>query len=69
MEPEKRTILIVDSSASSIFYMASLLRELRYAVTSISSGEDALDIIARSAPTAVITDTVLPKIRVSDSSR
>jgi CheY-like chemotaxis protein len=62
MEPEKRTILIVDSSASSIFYMASLLRELRYAVTSISSGEDALDIIARSAPTAVITDTVLPKM-------
>ncbi len=62
MEPEKRTILVVDKSPSSIFYIASLLRELRYAVQSVSSGEDALEKIARSAPTVVITDIVLPKM-------
>jgi len=62
MEQEKRIALIVDSSASSIFYTASLLRTLRYIVKSVSSGEDALDTIARSAPTVVITDAVLPKM-------
>lgn len=60
MEQEKRTALIVDSSASSIFYTASLLRTLRYIVKSAASGEDALDAIARSAPTVVITDAALP---------
>ena len=62
MEQNKRTILIVDSSASSIFYMASLLRKLRYDIKSVSSGEEALDTIARSAPTVVITDIGLPKM-------
>src|ERR1700690_347850 len=62
MEREKRTILIVDSSPSSIFYISSLLRELRYAVEAVTSGEDALETIAGSAPTVVITDAVLPKM-------
>jgi two-component system chemotaxis response regulator CheY len=59
---DKRTFLIVDSKATSIFYTASLLRKLRYIVRTASSGEDALDIISRSAPTCVITDIVLPKM-------
>ena len=62
MEPGKRTILIADSSATSIFYTASLLRKLRYAVKTVSSGEEALEAIARSAPTIVIADVVLPKM-------
>jgi CheY-like chemotaxis protein len=62
MEEKKRTILLVDSSPSSIFYIASLLMELRYGVEAASSAEDALEKIARSAPTVVITDAVLPKM-------
>jgi len=62
MEREKRSILIVDSSASSIFYTSMLLRELRYAVRSAPTGEEALSAIASSAPAAVITDTVLPRM-------
>jgi CheY-like chemotaxis protein len=62
MESEKRSILVVDSSASSIFYMSMLLRELRYAVRSAPTGEDALIAIAGSAPAVVITDTVLSKM-------
>ena len=62
MEQKKRTILIVDRSPSSIFYIASLLRELRYTVEAVSSGEDALEKIARSAPTVVITDAILPEM-------
>ncbi len=57
-----RTFLLVDSKATSIFYTASLLRKLRYIVRTASSGEDALDLIARSAPNCVITETTLPKM-------
>ena len=62
MEWEKRSILVVDSSASSIFYMSMLLRDLRYAVRSAPTAEDALSAIASSAPAVVITDVVLPKM-------
>jgi CheY-like chemotaxis protein len=62
MEREKRSILVVDSSASSIFYMSMLLRELNYTFQSASTGEDALKAIVRSAPAVVITDVVLPKM-------
>jgi CheY-like chemotaxis protein len=58
----QRTFLIVDSKATSIFYTASLLRKLRYIVRTVPSGEDALELIARSAPTCVITETALPKM-------
>ena len=59
---EQRTFLIVDSKATSIFYTASLLRKLRYIVRTAPSGEEALELIARSAPTCVITETALPKM-------
>ena len=59
---DQRTFLIVDSKATSIFYMASLLRKLRYLVRTVSTGEDALEQITRAAPTCVITDTALPKM-------
>ena len=59
---EQRTFLIVDSKATSVFYTASLLRKLRYIVRSVGSGEDALEMVAQSAPTCVITDTVLPRM-------
>jgi CheY-like chemotaxis protein len=62
MEREKRSILVVDSSASSIFYMSMLLRELHYTFQSAPSGEDALKAIVNSAPAVVITDVVLPKM-------
>lgn len=66
MESGKRSVLIVDRNSTSIFYLASLLRQLRYIVTSVASGEDALETIAHSAPTVVITDTALPKMRGLD---
>jgi len=59
---EKRSVLVVDSSPSSIFYVSMLLRKLEYGVQTASNAEDALGLIARSAPAAVITDTVLPRM-------
>ncbi len=62
MELEKRSIMVVDGSASSIFYVSMLLRQLRYAVRSVPTGENALSEIAGSVPAVVVTDTVLPKM-------
>ena len=61
MQREKRTILVVDSSASFIFYVAMMLRKLQYVVQTASTAEDALRMIAGSAPAVIIVDTVLPK--------
>ncbi len=78
MKQEKRSILVVDGSASFIFYTAMMLKKLDYTVQSASTVEDALALIARSAPAIVITDTALPgtsglelirRIKSSDSIR
>lgn len=57
---EHRSILVVDASASFIFYTAMMLKKLQYTVQSATNAEEALSIIARSAPAVVITDSVLP---------
>ncbi len=61
MQREKRAILVVDSSASFVFYTAMVLKKLEYAVRTASTAEDALRSAADSAPALVITDTVLQK--------
>ncbi len=53
MQREKRTILVVDSSATFIFYVAMMLRKLQYVVQTASTAEDALKMIAGSAPAVV----------------
>ncbi len=60
MSREKRSLLVVDSSASFVFYMTMLLKKLDYTVRTATTAEDALHIITDSAPALVITDTVLP---------
>ncbi len=59
MERKRRAILVVDSSASFVFYTAMVLKKLEYAVRTASTAADALRIVADSAPALVITDTVL----------
>jgi CheY-like chemotaxis protein len=62
VQQEKRSILIVDTSASSVFCTAALLRKLDYRVRTASSAEEALSSIAGAAPVLVIADAVLPKM-------
>ncbi len=62
MQRKKSSILVVDSSASYIFYVAMLLKKFQYDVQIASTAEDAIRLIARSAPSVVITDTTLPKM-------
>lgn len=59
---EIRTILLVDSSASIIFYLAMLLRRLDYKVVTARSGEDALRIMEEKVPSIVVTEIALPQM-------
>ena len=59
MENVQRQVLVVDSSASHLFYMAMLLKKMGYRVRTATTAENALQLIADSAPSLVITDTAL----------
>jgi CheY-like chemotaxis protein len=60
MEREIRTILVIDSSASILFYHGMLLRRLEYNVVTARNAEDALRIMEQSVPSIVLTDISLP---------
>jgi CheY-like chemotaxis protein len=62
MDREKRTLLVVDSSASHRFFLATILRRLEYIVHVAASEEDAVQLMADILPSLVITDFALPEI-------
>jgi len=62
MDREKRTLLIVDSSASHRFFLATMLRRLEYIVHVAASEEDAVQLMTDILPSLVITDFALPEI-------
>lgn len=73
---EIRTILLVDGSATSIFYLAMLLKRLEYKVVTAQSAEDALRAMDESLPSIVLTAVALPRMsgvdfikRLKDSAR
>jgi CheY-like chemotaxis protein len=59
---EIRTILLVDSSASILFYLSMLLKRLEYKVTSARSAEDALRMMEDSVPSIILTEIDLPRM-------
>ncbi len=60
MDREIRSLLLVDSSASHIFFMGTMLRKLDYKVRSAMNADDALRSMADALPALVLTDTALP---------
>ena len=60
MDIKTRTILVVDSSASMLFYLGLLLQRLEYRVVTARSGEDALRMMNESMPVIVLTEVALP---------
>jgi CheY-like chemotaxis protein len=66
MDRENRTLLVVDRSATHLFYMGTVLRRLEYTVRSAKSAEDALKSMAEALPALVITDTALPAMNGID---
>jgi CheY-like chemotaxis protein len=62
MDREKRSLLLVDGSATYLFYLAMLLKKLEYTVRTTTSAEDALQTLDASRPDLVITDAALPRM-------
>jgi two-component system chemotaxis response regulator CheY len=60
MDRETRTILLVDNSASMLFYISMLLKRLEYRVATAQSAEDALRTMDGALPSIVVTETSLP---------
>jgi CheY-like chemotaxis protein len=60
MDREMRSLLVVDSSASHIFFMGTMLRKLDYKVRSAMNADDALRAMNDALPALVLTDTALP---------
>lgn len=61
MERKTRAILLVDSSASLLFYLAMLLKRLEYKVMTARSAEDALRMMEENLPSVVVTEISLPQ--------
>jgi CheY-like chemotaxis protein len=60
MDREVRSLLVVDGSASHIFFMGTMLRKLDYKVRSAMNADDALRAMNDSVPSLVLMDTALP---------
>jgi len=56
MAREWRTLLLVDASASSLFYWGMLLKRLEYSVMPVRSAEAALRAMETLVPAAVVTE-------------
>ncbi len=57
---EKRTILLVDSSASILFYVAMVLKRLEYKVMTARSAAEALRLMEETVPSIILTELSLP---------
>jgi two-component system chemotaxis response regulator CheY len=62
MDREIRTVLTVDSSASMIFYLDTLLTRLDYKVSAARSAEEALRMMESTVPSLVLTEISLPRM-------
>ena len=76
MDREGRTILLVDGSASILFYHGMMLKRLEYRVATAQSAEDALRAMEDALPSIVVAETSLPGMsgtdllkRIKDSPR
>jgi len=58
----QRSLLIVDNSATSLFYVGMLLKKLDYAVYTAMTAEDALKTLAGAPLDLVITESSLPRM-------
>jgi two-component system chemotaxis response regulator CheY len=66
-EPDRRSraprsLLIVDSSATSLFYIGMLLKKLDYDIRTAMTAEDALQALAAAPPDLVVTESLLPRM-------
>lgn len=57
---DRHSLLVVDSSATSLFYLAMMLKKLEYTVRTATTAELALQAMNDSLPALVMTETSFP---------
>ena len=62
--PEAASILLVDDNASLRRVVEYQLAEAGYAITSVASGEQALEVLRRRAFHLVLSDVLMPGMSV-----
>lgn len=66
MDHEARTLLVVDSSAASLFYWGMLLKRLAFMVMPMRNAEAALRAMESVVPAAVVTELTLSGMSGAD---
>jgi CheY-like chemotaxis protein len=59
---EARTVLIVDGSATMLYYHGILLQRLEYAVLTATTPEEAMKIMERAVPSLILTAISFPSM-------
>ncbi len=62
VSPEDKTILLVDDSRPAIIQMNDILEEYGYNVLIASNGEEALEIVKKTVPDAMVLDLMMPRM-------
>lgn len=62
MDRKTRTVLIVDGSATMLYYHGVLLKRLEYTVLTAATPEDALKTIEHAVPSLVLTALSFPRM-------
>lgn len=62
MDRDIRTVLLVDASASMLFYLGMLLKRLQYQVETAKSVDEALAAMTQRPPSVVVSDVVLQQL-------
>jgi CheY-like chemotaxis protein len=63
---ETKTVLIVDGSATMLYYLGILLKRLEYSVLATDTPEHALTIMDRTLPSVIVTAIAFPAMNVFD---
>ena len=58
--PEKHTVLVVDDEESSRFILKAIISRMGFNVVLAEHGQDALDAMKKSKPSAVLSDLKMP---------
>ncbi len=61
-DKKARFLLAVDSNPRNLFYTGMLLQKFGYAVYTMHTAKEALELMAVAVPTLVVTELVLPEM-------
>ncbi|MFW6289584.1 MAG: response regulator [Mariniphaga sp.] len=62
ISPVEKTVLLVDDSEPAIIQMTDILQEYGYNVLVAGSGEQALEIVEKTIPDAIVLDLMMPRM-------